>query len=162
LSSPEEIPMPLPTRGDELLHLAPIDFVVRAIHHIGMQPAAVGRTFHLTDPRPPTVRQALQLVAQHGGKRLPAASLPANLTQALLKTPGVHLVSKNQRAFLEVVRTRVRYDTSGADELLKPAGIRCPSFESYAEQLVQYVRSRLQSRRVFDRSGEIELEDPIA
>ncbi|MCA9630133.1 MAG: SDR family oxidoreductase, partial [Myxococcales bacterium] len=47
LSSPSEVAIPLPTRGDTPLNLVPIDFVVRAAAHLGRQRAALGRTFHL-------------------------------------------------------------------------------------------------------------------
>ncbi len=50
VSSPQEFPVLLPTRGDAPMHLVPIDYVVRAAHRIGMQPDAMGRTFHLADP----------------------------------------------------------------------------------------------------------------
>jgi thioester reductase-like protein len=159
LGLPEDLSPPLPTRGDEILHLAPIDFVVRAAHHIGMQPSALGRTFHLTDPEPPSVRQALQLVAKHSGKRVREASLPSNLTQAFLKAPVIRRLSAEQRAYLELVRTSVRYDTTNADEILGPAGIVCPSFESYVGSLVRYLRARAQGRL---QSGAEEFEDHSA
>lgn len=159
VTSPQDFPVPLPTRGDALLHLVPIDYVVRAAHHIGRQPGAVGRTFHLADPRPLTVRRVFELVAQSGGKRLPGGFIPTQLTKALLSAPGLGLFAKSPRAFVDTLATPVRYDTRNTDEILAPTPIRCPPFESYVDALVSYVRKRVQERRIqseTERIGEIE------
>lgn len=159
VTSPQDFPVPLPTRGDALLHLVPIDYVVRAAHYIGRQPGAVGRTFHLADPRPLTVRRVFELVAQSGGKRLPGGFIPTQLTKALLSAPGLGLFAKSPRAFVDTLATPVRYDTRNTDEILAPTPIRCPPFESYVDALVSYVRKRVQERRIqseTERIGEIE------
>ena len=159
VTSPQELPVPLPTRGDALLHLVPIDYVVRAAHHIGRHPKAVGRTFHLADPRPLTVRRVFELVAASGGKRLPGGFIPTQVTKALLSTPGLGLFAKSPRAFVDTLATPVRYDTRNSDELLAGTNIRCPPFESYVDTLVSYVRRRVQERRrenETERSGEVE------
>lgn len=159
VTSPQELPVPLPTRGDALLHLVPIDYVVRAAHHIGRQSSAIGRTFHLADPRPLTVRRVFELVAASGGKRLPGGFIPTQVTKALLSAPGLGLFAKSPRAFVDMLATPVRYDTRNSDELLKGTSIRCPPFESYVDTLVSYVRRRVQERRIqseTERLGEIE------
>jgi len=159
VTSPQDLPVPLPTRGDALLHLVPIDYVVRAAHFIGRHPKAIGRTFHLADPRPLTVRRVFELVAASGGKRLPGGFIPTRVTKALLSAPGLGLLAKSPRAFVDMLATPVRYDTRNSAELLHDSGIVCPPFESYVDTLVAHVRGRVQERRVqsrADRFGEVE------
>lgn len=159
VTSPQDLPVPLPTRGDALLHLVPIDYVVRAAHFIGRHPKAIGRTFHLADPRPLTVRRVFELVAASGGKRLPGGFIPTRVTKALLSAPGRGLLAKSPRAFVDMLATPVRYDTRNSAELLHDSGIVCPPFESYVDTLVAHVRGRVQERRVqsrADRFGEVE------
>ncbi|MBI3206542.1 MAG: SDR family oxidoreductase [Myxococcales bacterium] len=159
VTSPQDLPVPLPTRGDALLHLVPIDYVVRAAHFIGRHPKAIGRTFHLADPRPLTVRRVFELVAASGGKRLPGGFIPTRVTKALLSAPGLGLLAKSPRAFVDMLATPVRYDTRNSAELLRDSGIACPPFESYVDTLVAHVRGRVQERRVqsqADRYGEVE------
>jgi thioester reductase-like protein len=160
VSSPQDFPVLLPTRGDAPMNLVPIDYVVQAARLIGTKPQAVGRTFHLTDPRPLTVRQMFQLVAQSGGKRLPGGFIPSRVTKALLSTPGVHLLSKSPRAFIDVIATPVRSDTRNTDDILAGHELHCPPFESYVDELVSFVKRRVQERRA--RHEEAEVDDPLS
>ncbi|HEY6558136.1 MAG TPA: SDR family oxidoreductase [Polyangiaceae bacterium] len=160
VSSPQDFPLPLPTSGDAPIHLVPIDYVVSAAHVIGRQRAAMGRTFHLADPHPLSVRRMFELVARSGGRRLPTGFIPTNVTKALLRTPGVNLFAKSPKAFLDMLATPVRYDTRNTEEALRGTGLVCPPFESYVDELVAFVKRRVQERR--DRGDEAEIEDPLS
>jgi nucleoside-diphosphate-sugar epimerase len=160
LSSPVDLRVPLPGRGDTPLNLVPIDYVVRAAQIIGRQPQAIGRTFHLTDHRPLTVRQLFQLVAQAGGKRLPGGFIPSRVAKALLSTPGLHLVSKSPRAFVDLIATPVRYDCRNADDLLAGKEIHCPAFESYVDALVDFVKRRVKERK--EQEDQATTHDPLS
>lgn len=159
LNAPQDFPVLLPARGDTPMNLVPINYVVQAAERIGMSPQAIGKTFHLADPRPLTVRHVFQLVAQSGGKRLPGGFIPSRLTKALLSTPGVNLVSKSPKAFVDQITTPVRYDTRNTDDVLAGSSIECPPFESYVDALVAFVRQRVEEKRA--RSHEMEVDDPL-
>lgn len=163
VTSPAEIAVPLPGRGDTPLHLVPVDYVVDAAHAIGRQPRSPGRTFHLVDPAPLPARRVFELVARAGGKRSPRGFIPTNLTRALLRTPGLERFAKSPRAFIEQLATPVRFDARNTEEILAGTGIVCPPFESYVDHLVQYVRDRVRERRE-RRSVEVEMEieDPLS
>lgn len=160
VSSPQEFPLLLPTRGDAPLHLVPIDYVVQAAHRIGVHPNAMGRTYHLADPRPLTVRRVFELVARSGGKRLPSGFIPKSVSKALLSAPGVNLLSKGPRALLDLLATPVRYDTRNTEEILRGTNVVCPPFESYVDTLVAYVRQRIDERR--SRTDEAEAHDALS
>jgi thioester reductase-like protein len=160
VTSPPDFALPLPGRGDSLLHLVPADFVVRAARAIGKDPRARGRTFHLADPQALTARRVFELVARAGGRRMPRGFIPANITKALLRTPGLERFAKSPRAFLDALGTPVSYGTSNADELLAGTGIVCPSFESYVDRLVEYVQVRLREKRA-KRHPTREIHDPL-
>jgi thioester reductase-like protein len=162
LSSPVELAIPLPGRGDAPLHMVPVDYVVRAAHALGQDARAVGRTFHLVDQRPPTAREAFELVARAGGRRGPRGFIPANLTKALLRTPGLERFARSPRAFVEQLITDVRYDATSTNELLDGRGITCPPFASYVDQLVAHVRSRVHERREQRPAEESEVDDPLS
>jgi thioester reductase-like protein len=159
VTSPPDIPLPLPSRGDALLNLVPVDYYVKAAVAIGRDHRAPGRTFHVGDPAPLTARRVFDLVATAGGRRSPRGFIPANLTKALLRTPGLDRVAKSPRAFMDALATPVNYSFAHTSELLADTGIRCPPFESYVEGLVEYVQQRLRERRAHRESAEI--EDPL-
>ncbi len=158
VTSPADFTLPLLGRGDALLHVVPIDYVVRAAHVLGRHPGAPGRTFHLADPEPLTVRRCFELVAKAGGRRMPRGFIPANLTKALLRTPGIDRFAKSPRALLDAIATPVRYSTSGAEELLAGSGVVCPPFAAYVERLVEYVQVRLREKRA---RRDADVVDPL-
>ena len=162
LSSPAEIAVPLPGRGDAPLHLVPVDYVTRAAHAIGRDHRAIGKTFHLVDPKPLTARRVFELVARAGGKRSPRGFIPVNLTKALLHTPGLERFAKSPRAFVDQLVTPVQYDARNTEAILAGSGITCPPFETYVDQLVAFVRSRVEAQRELRRVADEEVEDPLS
>jgi thioester reductase-like protein len=159
VTSPAEIALPLPGRGDAPLNLVPADYVARAARVIGLDARSPGRTFHVVDPAPLTARRVFELVALAGGRRMPRGFIPANLTKALLRTPGLERFAKSPRAFLDALATPVTWTTTEADEVLSDAGVRCPPLESYVEKLVEFVQSRLREKR--EKRAAAEIDDPL-
>jgi nucleoside-diphosphate-sugar epimerase len=158
VTSPPEFPLPLPGRADSPLHLVPVDYVVRAARAIGRDPRAPGRTFHIGDAGALSVRRVFELVASAGGRPWPRGFIPANLTKALLRTPGLDRLAKSPRAFLDALATPVSYSYTNTMEVLRDTDIRCPPFESYVERLVEYVKHRLREKRERETA---EVEDPL-
>ena len=157
VTSPPDFPLPLPGRPESSLHLVPVDYYVRAACALGRDPRAPGRTFHVGDPAPLTAKRVFELVASAGGRRTPRGFIPANLTKALLRTPGIDRLSKSPRAFLDALATPVSYSFANTSELLADTDVRCPPLESYVEGLVEYVQHRLREKR----AREAEVDDPL-
>jgi thioester reductase-like protein len=161
VTSPPELSLPLPGRGDEPLNLVPIDWVARASVALGREASARGRTFHLVDPAPLSTRRVFELVARAGGRRGPRGSIPTHLARALLRAPGLDRIAKSPRAFLETLTTPVTYDARNTAEVLPRLGVpSCPPFESYVDQLVEFVKERVRQRRA-GRAVEVEAPDPL-
>ncbi len=156
VTSPADFPIPLPGRPDAPLHLVPVDYYVRATCAIGRDPRAAGRTFHVGDPAPLTVKRVFELVAAAGGRRSPGF-IPANLTKALLRTPGIDRLAKSPRAFMDALGTPVTYSFANTAELLVDTDIRCPPLESYVDGLVEYVQHRQREKR----AQAAEVDDPL-
>jgi thioester reductase-like protein len=161
VTSPPDLALPLPGRGDEPLNLVPIDWVARAAVAIGRDPRARGRTFHLVDSQPLAARRVFELVARAGGRRGPRGSIPANLARALLRAPGMDRIAKSPRALVDALTTPVTYDARNADELLASLGVgACPPLETYVDKLVSYLQERVRQRRETKKAAA-EVEDPL-
>ncbi len=165
LSSPMDLRVPLPGRGEQPLNLVPIDYVTDAGLAIADDARSVGRTFHLVDDDPLTVRRVFELIAAAAGRPGPVGSVPTNLASALLRAPGLTRFSQIPRAFLEQLASDVTYDTRNTREVLLGSGIACPSAATYLQVMVEHVRrsqaEREEARRTRkDRHFE-ELEDPL-
>jgi thioester reductase-like protein len=163
LTTPSDIAIPFPGRGESPLNIVPVDFVARAAHAIGRSNVSRGRTFHLADPHPLSARSVFDLVARAGGRRTARSHIPSNLAKVLLRTPGIDRFVASPRAFVEQLTSAVRYDTRNADLILEGTGIACPPFESYVDQLVAVVQEHVKSRqRRREASEEAEVDDPLS
>jgi nucleoside-diphosphate-sugar epimerase len=152
-STPPGTTLPLPPRADAPLHVTPVDHLARAALALAALPAAQGRTVHLSDPRPLSVRRLLELAGQHFGVPVEAGIHPRALGRALLGNGGgvgVGLLTQNLRALIELISTPASYDDRAAEELLAPLGITCPPLESYLDVLLSHVAARVAEKRVTD------------
>lgn len=162
LTSPAGAAAQLPIRADAPLNMVPVDYVVRAAHRIGSDPAAPGRIFHLVDSSPLPSRRVFELVAHVAGRRSPRGFVPSLVARSLLRAPGIEHVVKSPRGFLELLATNVRYDAANADQLLRGTGIACPPFEAYVDRMVAYVQERIRERRQQESFRIEEAEDPLS
>lgn len=153
-SAPADAPLPLPPRAEASLHLVPVDYVAQAAHALARSPAALGKTVHLVDSRPPSLQSFLERAAARFGKRVEAGFHAPSLGRALFGNPGTSLLAQNLRSLGELVAAPVSYDDAAALALLRDAGITCPPFESYADVLFSHVEERLKEKRLTEPSKE--------
>lgn len=152
--------LPLPSRGSAPFHVTPVDVFVRATCYLARLPRAAGRTVHLVEPDPLTVRRALELVAETAGTPPPRGFIPASVARALLRTPGLARLTRAPAAALDLFASPVAFERTSADELLGGSGLEHPRFEAYVGNLVPYLRERLARRRA--SGGDDETIDPLA
>lgn len=140
VSSPLAVPLPLPRNGIAPLNAVPVDFVAEAALSIGANPAAAGRTVHLVDPAPLSVRRVYELIARRAGKSLPPVSIPHRAVEAVLSLPLLEKLARSQRAAIQLVNRIAVYNPRNMLELLAGTGILCPPITSYLDRLIEYVR----------------------
>jgi nucleoside-diphosphate-sugar epimerase len=147
VQGPLDLGLPLPGRGVAPLHLVPVDFVVDAAYALSLDDRAAGMTFHLTDPCPFSARQVYDLVAERAQKRRPRGFIPSGLARAVMRTPGIERLARMPLAFLESFDHLAFYNCRNTLALLDGTGIRCPSFDTYVDALIRYVREVHAERR---------------
>jgi len=141
LTTPPDLPLPIPTRSETPVHIVPIDYVAEAGVRISRNPISRDRCFHIVDPHPETVARVFEIFAQATGRTLARGRLPAGVAQGLLKLPGLGKLTREPRSLLEHFATEVVFDDRNARALLKPMHLRCPPLTTYAESLVSHMRS---------------------
>src|SRR5204863_3401317 len=118
VSSPLDVHLPLPGRGNQPLNLVPIDYVVDAAVALAKDSRAAGGTFHLTDPCPFAARTVYELVAQRADRKAPRGVIPTGLARALLRAPGLERLARAPLAFLEAFNHLAVYNCRHALALL--------------------------------------------
>ena len=140
------------------LNLVPVDFVARALAHIGAQPGLDGQTFHLVDPSPSSFGDTLNMFcrAAHAPQftlRIDSragALLPGDLA-AMLQSWKVFQTVKRQvlegvsvpEAALSYASNRTRFTCRNAEAALEGSGIEVPPLQDYAWKIWDYYERHL-------------------
>ena len=133
----------LPTRPDLRVNIVPVDHVAAAIARMVTDPAAPGRTFHLTAPTEtlPTAGELLDVVRRWAreelGVRLPRPVFVPPLASMLARTqemPGRAAVAK-LRALLPYFEEDRTFRRDNTDQLLGPYDLR---WRDYVPRLLAY------------------------
>jgi thioester reductase-like protein len=140
VSSPRELRLPLPGRGDQPCHFVPLDYVLEAGLSIADHPQSVGRTFHITDERPTSLSRVFDLINEAAERPPAPPGLARNLAALLFHAPGLERFSQIPRNFLELLASDVSYDSRNTREILAGTGIECPPVTSYIRTMVERVR----------------------
>jgi thioester reductase-like protein len=134
----------MPVVGDvraHVLNVVPRDFVVAAIAHLAPLPQAAGQVYQLADPDPPTIDEALDLLARATGRHLLRVTLPLRAAKlAIDRVPGVYALLGIPSAAIDYFVHPARFDTARARADLDGA-VRAPRFESYVGRLVAFARA---------------------
>ena len=121
------------------LNLVPVDFVVDAIIALAYDRDAVGKTVALADPEPLSTAELFDVIAKDLTGRKSEFSPPESLTQWFLNTrisPVITGLPHHGVPYFFISQT---YDTAISTELLDRHGIKCPRFESYVGNLLDFV-----------------------
>ena len=126
---------------DVTLNLVPVDFVVDAIASLSRDPAAVGKTIAVADPQPLTTAELFDVLSREMTGKGSFYTPPTAVVQSSLKMSISPTLTGLPHSGVPYFFVSQEYDTSVADALLGPRGIRCPRFDEYAGNLVRFVRS---------------------
>jgi NAD(P)-dependent dehydrogenase (short-subunit alcohol dehydrogenase family) len=162
---PQWMPM-LGVEGREI-NLVPVDFVAKAIDHIAHQPDLDRRAFHLTDPRPRTAGEVIDIFARAAhapasSVRIPTGALESAiplLRLGLAAVPGASTVTDRvladfgiPRSVLTYVNYPTHFDSRRTQAALEGTDISVPPLEAYADKLWDYWERHLDPSRYRDRT----------
>ena len=124
------------------LNLVPVDFVVESLAALARDARALGKTLQLADPNPLSTRELFDVLARaisgHGSR----IGLPPAFVQFFLNLPFSPPLTGLPHAAVPYFFIDQTYDTTAATDMLKPRGITCPPFTSYAHNIVAYASQR--------------------
>ena len=159
--------MPMPGVQGREINIVPVDFVVRAMDHIAHLDGLDGRAFHLTDPKPPTAGEVIDIFARaahapQSSVRLPAAAVDA--LEPLVRTAvsalplGDAVVDRAladfgiPRSVLVYVNYPTHFDSRQTEAALAGSDITVPPLEAYAGKLWDYWERHLDPDLFRDRT----------
>nr|BCX00006.1 MAG: 3-beta hydroxysteroid dehydrogenase [Bacteroidota bacterium] len=128
--------------GRHPVNIVPVDYVVRALLALGQKPESAGKTYHLVDPYPLTVREVIALFARLLDRRFLYIPVSARMARALLRTPLGRWLGLAPE-LVDYFDFPAYYDATQALGDLADTGIRCPPLPEYAPRLVAFLRAHL-------------------
>jgi nucleoside-diphosphate-sugar epimerase len=135
----------LPVPGDPTMtrvNVVPRNFVVDAVGYLSGRPVSAGRTYQLADPRPLTVDELIDAIAQATGRKVIKVPLPRKLAKAALAhVPGLYLLMRIPPEDVDYFMHPTFYVTDHCRADLAGSGIEPPALPSYVDRLVDYMRS---------------------
>jgi nucleoside-diphosphate-sugar epimerase len=121
------------------LNLVPVDFVVEAIARLSTDDQAVGKTIAIADRSPLTTGELFDAIAVEMTGRRSEFSPSPRLVEWFLSKPFSPPITGLPVAGVPYFFLEQTYDTSIADELLKPYKVTCPNFRDYVSNLLRFV-----------------------
>ena len=138
---PDWMPMVNIGRGNALVNIVPVDFVVQALAYLGQKENLDGQVFHVADPNPMRAREIIDATLKVLNHAPAIASVPASLVEKLFSNSGVEKLSGIPREALDYFNHDARYDTSNTSRELADTDIHCPHLSSYLQTLIDYFQS---------------------
>jgi thioester reductase-like protein len=123
------------------LNLVPVDFVVDAMAALAFDQNAIGKTVQLSDPSPLTTNELFNTIARALNGKRSRITAPARLVRFFLMLPPSPKITGLPHSAVPYFFVKQLYDSSQAQALLNPHGIQCPPFETYVNQIVDFVKA---------------------
>ena len=122
------------------LNLVPVDFVVDSMAALAFDERAIGKTLQLADPAPLTTNQLFNAIAKSIDGHKSKLTAPMKWVRFFLMLPPSPKITGLPHSAVPYFFVKQLYDTSQAQDLLAPHGIRCPSFETYVDKIINFAR----------------------
>jgi thioester reductase-like protein len=122
------------------MSVVPRDFVVDAMDQLSVLDRSRGRTYALTSPIPPTIRQLVETFARRLGKRVVWLPLPLWVGRAVVgSVPLAERLLGLPVEALDYLASPTSYSTAHTTADLEGTGLSCPRFEEYADALLDFM-----------------------
>jgi NAD(P)-dependent dehydrogenase (short-subunit alcohol dehydrogenase family) len=149
------------------INIVPVDFVAASMDHIAHLDGLDGRAFHLTDPKPKSAGQVINVFARaaHAPEfamridRQMINVVPKQARKMIAQLPPVRRITDQilgdfgiPRQTLSFIDYPSDYDSRDAQAALEGTGISVPALEGYADRLWDYWERNLDPDLFKDRS----------
>lgn len=119
----------------------PNDYLIKATSYLSMAEVSIGKTYHLTDPNPYSMKALQKMIAEHYLGRTPKGVLDVSIASWFLK--GSFPLRKWLRVESEAMDYFIyhsSYDASQTQNDLKGTGIVCPDLADTLQAMVAFYR----------------------
>lgn len=126
--------------GDAEGNFVPQDYIIDATLYLSHSEKGNGKTYHLTDPSPFTVKEQYKMIMEELIGKSPKGTIPLNLAKSSLSLAFIRKWLGVEKEALDYFTCYSSYDASLAQADLEGSGINCPSFKDALPAMVDFYK----------------------
>ncbi|WHY02175.1 SDR family oxidoreductase [Neobacillus sp. DY30] len=115
-------------KGEAYVNLVPIDYIIQAVAYLSFLEKGVGKTYHLTDPRPYRASEIYTFMMGELLNKKPIGTLPLTVGKWFLSIKMLRKYLGVEKEALDYFTWMGDFDCTLAANDLKGSGIECPDF----------------------------------
>ncbi|TFJ94263.1 SDR family oxidoreductase [Lentibacillus salicampi] len=126
--------------GEPEGNFVPSDYILQAASFLAIDPVGVGKTYHLTDPKPYTMRELQEMLTEHYLGKTPKGKIPVTLIKAIMGLKPIRKWWHVEKEAMDYFITCSSYDCSQAVTDLQGSGISCPDLKDTLPSMISFYR----------------------
>ena len=130
--------MPYLGKGDAEGNFVPVDYVLQATLHLSHSDQGIGKTYHITDPKPYSVNELYRMICEKMTGRSPKGRIPLPLAKGALGLSYLRKFFGVEKEAMDYFTCLASFDCSQAQKDLDGSGIVCPDFKESLDVMVSY------------------------
>jgi nucleoside-diphosphate-sugar epimerase len=131
-------------KGDTVVNLVPVDYIIEATTYLTFADKGIGKTYHLTDPKPYKVSQLYEMMMAELLQKRPKGSVPIALAKAGLNFRMLRKYLGVEKEALDYFTWRGYFDSTQAQDDLQGSGINCPDFKDGISAMTSFYNQNKQ------------------
>jgi nucleoside-diphosphate-sugar epimerase len=124
--------------GEAEGNFVPVDYIFHATLYLSHAEVGIGKTYHLTDPRPYSINEVYKMIMEKFLDKSPKGKIPLSLAKHFLSVSTFRKWLGVEKEALEYFTCKSQYDCSQAQQDLKDSGITCPDFKETLDAMVDF------------------------
>lgn len=121
-------------------NFVPSDYVLQATSYLAIAKVGEGKTYHLTDPSPYTMRELQQILSEAYLGKSPKGSLPMAFAKRSLSNSAIRKWLHVEKEVLDYFTIHASYDNSQVTADLIGTGIVCPDLKDTVPSMISFYR----------------------
>ncbi len=121
-------------------NFVPVDYIFDAALYLGHAEHGAGRTYHLTNPHPYTMKEEYRMFMEAYLGRSPIGMIPLTLAKWCLAIPSFRRWLGTEKEALDYFTCESVYDCTQAQADLRGSGISCPDLKDLLPPIVRFYR----------------------
>lgn len=121
-------------------NFVPSDYVLEATSYFAIAAIGEGKTYHLADPNPYTIRELHQILQETYLGKSPKGTIPMRFAKHSLSRSRIQKWLQVEKETLDYFSIHSSYDCSQAVEDLAGTGIVCPDLKDTVPSMIEFYR----------------------